>query len=84
MSDDPLVNAIRKYENHPSITKINSSIETTQLFDSNFVNCDDISKIINLLDPTKKMSGAILTRMVKLTNKQIYKDLTNCINECIK
>ena len=84
MSDDPHVNAIRKYENHPSITKINSSIETTQLFDFNFVNCDDISKIINLLDPTNKMCGAIPNRMVKLANKQICKDLTNCINECIK
>ena len=84
MSDDPHVNAIRKYENHPSIIKINSSIETTQLFDFNFVNCDDISKIINLLDPTKKMCGAIPNRMVKLANKQICKDLTNCINECIK
>ena len=78
------MNAIRKYENHPSITKINSSVEATQLFDFNFVNSDDISKIINLLDPTKKMSGAIPTRMVKLANKQICKDLTNCINKCIK
>ena len=35
-SDDPLVNAIRKYENHPSIIKIKSSVETRQLFDFNF------------------------------------------------
>ena len=81
MSDDPLVNAIRKYENHPSIIKIKSSVETTQLLDFNFVSSYDISKIINLLDPTKKTSGAIPTKIVKLANKQICKDLANCINE---
>ena len=32
LSDDPLVNAIWKYENHPSIIEIKSSVETTQLF----------------------------------------------------
>ena len=28
-SDDPLLNAIRKYENHPSIIRIKSYVETT-------------------------------------------------------
>ena len=83
-SDDLLVNTIRKYENHPSIIKIKSSVERTQLFDFNFVSSDDISKIINLLDPTKRTSGAIPAKIVKLVNKQICKDLANCINECIK
>ena len=54
-SDDPRVNAIRKYENYPSIIKIKSSAETTQLFDFNFVSSDDISKIINSLDPTMEV-----------------------------
>ena len=84
LSDDPLANAIRKYEIHPSITKIKSSVETTQLFDFNFVASDEISKIINSLDPSKKASGAIPTKIIKLANKQICKDLANCINECIK
>ena len=84
MSDDPLVNAIRKDENHPSIIKIKSSVETTQLFDFSFVSSDDISKIINSLDTTKKTNGAIPTKIVKLANKQTCKDLANCINEYIK
>ena len=84
MSDDPLVNTIRKYENHPSIIKINSSVETKQLFDFNFVSSDDISKITNSIDSTKKTSGAIPIKIVKLVNKKICKDLANCINECIK
>ena len=82
MSDDPL--AIRKYENHPSIIKIKSSGEITQVFDFNFVSRDDISKIINSLDPTKKISGAISTKIIKLANKKICKELANCINERIK
>ena len=84
LSDDPLVNAIREYENRPSKVKIKSSVETTQLFDFNFVNCDGISKIISSMDPTKKTSGAIPTKIVKLAIKQICKDLANYINECIK
>ena len=84
LPDDPLVNAIRKYENHPSIIKINSSVETTQLFDFHFVSSDDISKIINSMDSTRKTSGAIPIKIVKLANKQICKHLENCINECLK
>ena len=84
LSDDPLVNAIRKYEKHPSIIKIKSSVEITQLFDFNFVTSDDISKIINSMDSTKKTSGAFPIKIVKLANKKICKHLANCINECIK
>ena len=83
-SDDPLVNAIRKYENHPSIIKSKSSVKTTQLFDFNFVKSDDISKIINYLDPTKKTTGAIPTKVIKLASKHTCKDLASCVNECIK
>ena len=84
LSDDPLVNAIWKYENHPSTIKIKSPAETTHLFNFNFVNSDDISKIINSLGLTKKTNGIIPTEMVKLANKQACKDLAKYINECIK
>ena len=78
------MNAIRKYENHPSIIKIKSSVETTTLFDFDFVSSDDISKIINSMDSIKKMSGAIPIKIVKLANKKNCKNLANCINECRK
>ena len=84
LSDEPLAHAIRKHENHPSIIKIKSSVQKAQFSDFNFVNRDYISKIINLLDPTKKTSGAIPTKTVKLVNKQICTDLPNSINDCIK
>ena len=38
-----------------------------QLFDFNFLNNHDISKIINTLNLAKKTSGAIPTKIVKLT-----------------
>ena len=82
LSDDPLVNAIRKYENRPCIIKIKSSVEITQLFDFNFVSSGDISKIINSMDSTKKTNGAIPIKIVKLEYKKVRKDLANCINEC--
>ena len=34
------------------------------------------------MEYTKKTSGAI--KIIKLVNKKIFKDLANCINECIK
>ena len=75
------MNAIRKYENHPSIIKIKSYVEITQLFDFNFVRSDDISKIINSMDSTKKTSGAIPIKIVKLANKKICKDFSNSVDE---
>ena len=47
---DLLVNAIRKYEMHPSILKIKSVFKSIRPFDFNFVSSDDISKIVTSLD----------------------------------
>ena len=80
---DPLVNAIRKYKMHPSILQIKSVFKSIRFFDFNFVSSDDISKIITSLDLTKK-TGVIPTTIVQIANKEICKDLANCINESIK
>ena len=69
---------------HPNILKIKSVFKSIRLFDFNFVSSDDISKIVTSLDSTKKTSGVIPTKIVKLANKEICKDLANCINESIK
>ena len=45
--------------------------------------CDDIHKILTSLDSTKKNSGVIFTKIVKLENKEICKHLVKCINEFI-
>ena len=69
LSDDPFVNAIRKCENDPSIIKIKSFVEATQLFGFNSVSSDHISKIINSMDSSKQTNGAIRIKIVKLANK---------------
>ena len=61
-----------------------SVFTSIRLFDFNFVSSNDISKIITSLDSTKKTSGDNPTKIVKLANKEICKDLANCINESIK
>ena len=81
---DPLFNAIRKYEMYPSILKIKSVFKSIRLIDFSFVSSDDISKIVTSLDSTNKTSSVIPTKIVQFTNKEIFKDLANCINESIK
>ena len=43
LCEDPQVNAIQKFERHPSITKIESLFELSRLFDLNLVIKDKIS-----------------------------------------
>ena len=69
---------------HPNILKIKSVFKSIRLFDFNFVSSDDISKIVTSLDSTKKTSGVIPTKIVKLANKEISKDLVNFIKELKK
>ena len=69
---DPLVNAIRKYEMHPSILKIKSVFKSIKLFNFNFVSSDDISKIITSLDLTKKTSGVIPKKIVELSQTKKF------------
>ena len=59
-------------------------LTSIRLFDFNFVSSDGTSKIITCLDSTKDTSGVIPTKIVKLANKEICKDLANFINESIK
>ena len=76
--------AIRQRDMHPCIFKIKSVFASIRLFDFNFVSSDDISKIITSIDLTKKTSGVIPTKIVEFVNKELCKDLVNCINESIK
>ena len=55
-----------------------------RLFDFNFVNSDDMSKIITSSDSTKKSNDVIPKKIVKLANKEIRMGLANCINESFK
>ena len=75
---------IENSKNHLSIIKIKSPFEGTELFDFIFISIDNILKILNLTDPTKKTSGAIPRKIVKVANKQICKGLAKFFNEFLK
>ena len=69
---------------YTTILKIKPVFTSIRLFGFNFVSTADISEIITPLDSTKKTSGVIPTKIVKLANKETCKDLAHCINESIK
>ena len=52
--------------------------------DFNFVSSDDISKIITKSYSTKKTSRFIPAKVGKLANKEICKDLANCLEDSIE
>ena len=63
---DPVINAIKMFENHPSILKINESINKDEIFSFAPVSTDDIRKEIENLDSTKSTQGNdIPTKIIK-------------------
>ena len=70
---DPRLNAIRKYEMHPSILKIKSVFKSIRLFNLNFVSSDDNSKIIPLLDSTKKTSRVLQQKFLNSQTKKFVR-----------
>ena len=66
------------------LAHLKSNQSSIRLIDFSFVSSGDIFKIITSLDSTNKTSSVIPTKTVKLTNKEICKDLAHCIDESIK
>ena len=66
------MNAIWKLGNHPSMIKIKPSVKTVQLFDFNFVNSDDISriKVLAVLRKQSKRANidAVFNELIKTSN----------------
>ena len=63
---DPITKAIIKYENHPSIIKINEAYTITDKFKFSVVFCDDIQIIVNALDISKATAyNSIPTKLFK-------------------
>ena len=81
---DPITKAIIKYENHPIIIKINEAHTITDKFKFSAVSCDDIQKIVNVLDISKATAyNSIPTKLFK-QNFDIFSGvITNIYNETI-
>ena len=51
--NDPILNAIKKYETHPSIKKITETVSINDKVNFSSVTCDDMKCIVNDLDISK-------------------------------
>ena len=81
ISDDPIVYAIAKYKNHPSIIMINENVSFESRFSFTAVNEDDIQREILNLNPKKPGTfGNIPTKMLKSSSEICSVTLQNIWN----
>ena len=81
ISDDPIVYAIAKYKNHPSIIMINENVSFESRFSFTAVNEDDIQREILNLNPKKPGTfGNIPTKMLKSSSEICSVALQNIWN----
>ena len=62
---DPITDALRKYENHPSIVMIQKKIQYTQAFEFKPISSVDIANEINNLESSKNTSGTLSVDIIK-------------------
>ena len=83
--DDPLLKAIAKYENHPSILRIKNYVQEKDLYFSfEFVDKPKVSKELNKLDRKKACQELDIPIKLIRSNKDLILNLytTNSITPC--
>ena len=80
-SNDFVADAIKKYENHPCITKIKQHLTGNEVFEFKSVSPLEVWEEINKLDKSKKTSGEISTDVVKLISGCSLEHITYFINK---
>ena len=74
--------AIVKYENHPSIIKINETHAITNKFSFSTVTRDDVQKIVNALDISNATAFCSVPTKIFKENFDIFSDvITNIYND---
>ena len=81
---DPIKTSINKYSTHPSVLQIKSRQSKCHKFDFSYVSNETTKSYIMKLDESKKTSGNIPTRVLKLSSDVCCNTITNCINTCIE
>ena len=76
-----MADAIKKYENHPCITKIKQHMIGNEVFEFENVSPLEVLEEINKLDKSKKTSGEISTDIVKLISGCSLEHITYFINK---
>ena len=77
---DPIIGALRKYENHPSVVLIKNNIQCSQPFEFQPISCVDIANEINNLDRSKKTSGALSIGIIKKITGICHTQLAEYLN----
>ena len=82
---DPVLKAIKKYKNHPSILRIKSSFKHPKVFSFKYFNVEDVKREINNLNSKKATpKGDIPVKILKWNSDIIAPALTECYNQNIK
>ena len=80
----PVLNAIEKFKDHPSILKIKSTWEGGSTFKFKEVSEKEIYDMVMQLDSSKKTSGSISNKILKLSVCIICPIITKLVNSCFK
>ena len=82
---DPVLKAIKKYKNHPSILQIKSSFKYPKVFSFKYFNVEDVKReIINISSKKATPKGDIPVKILKWNSDIIAPALTECYNQNIK
>ena len=80
---DRILKAIKKYEKHPSIIKINESIEIKEKFEFTSVTCNDVENVVNRLGISKATTNRNISTKIFRQNVDICSGIiTNIYNNC--
>ena len=80
---DPVLNAIKKYDNHPSVVLIRNNVVNDKAFEFYSVSPDDVWNKIDKLDNSKKTSGCISVDTLKLISDICHIEITNYFNKML-
>ena len=84
ISIDPMVNAVNKYAQQPSILLIREHTVSSKLFRFSPAYSLDALNEINALNSGKKSSGPIPANMLKCVSGVCYEEITRHINKSFK
>ena len=82
---NPVLKAIKKYKNHPSILRIKGSFKYPKVFLFKYFNVEDVKREINDISSKKATpKGDIPVKILKWNSDIIALVLTECYNQNIK
>lgn len=81
--EDPILNIVKNYTNHPSIIAIKQKFSQQLSFDFKPVTSKDVAKIINSLNKSKAVGGKIPVKLIQLSVDICAPILASCFNQAI-